>query len=95
MTYQGRKYLSFHRGVLESAGLGEVSYFLKKARQQLENARFALEHTEFSDDVTSIDAVSSKILDLNRNIVEMFVELDRAELQLATSASNREAEEEK
>lgn len=94
MKELGRKYLSFHRGVLESAGLGETAHFLKKARQNLEYAKFSLDNTEFADELTAFDSVSSKISELNRLIVETRVELDRAEHVLAISATDRDEEKE-
>jgi hypothetical protein len=81
----GRKNLKIHRGVLENAGLGEVAYFLKKAKQEVLYAAMALEHTDFSsfDEVTALQAKLVKLRDL---VAEVSGDIDRTEQAIASEA---------
>lgn len=86
---QGRKNLKIGRGVLEHAGLGEVAFFLKKARQNILYAEMALEHTDFSsfDELTALQANLVKLKGL---IVEVSEGMDQAERNLVTAVAEKE-----
>lgn len=85
----GRKNLKFSRGVLENAGLGEVAFFLKKAKQEVLYAAMALEHTDFSsfDEVTALQAKLVRLRDL---VAEVSGDIDGAAQSLATEALAQE-----
>lgn len=85
----GRKNLKFYRGVLENAGLGEVAFFLKKAKQEVLYAALALEHTDFSslDEVTAIQAKLVRLRDL---VAEVSNDIDTTEQKLASEILERE-----
>jgi hypothetical protein len=81
----GRKNLKFNRGALENAGLGEVAFFLKKAKQEVLYAAMALEHTDFSsfDEVTALQAKLVKLRDL---VAEVSGDIEQAGIALAHEA---------
>jgi hypothetical protein len=64
------KFSAFHRGALESGSLAEVAYFIKKAQQQLEHARYAMENADFSFSQEMLNPVDNKIEEIGRLIVE-------------------------
>ena len=85
----------FQRGVLENAGLGEIAYFLKKAKQNIDFARFSLQNTDFSESAAVFDTVSSRATAMDTLLVEMRDEIDRVSvviLDTAREAEQRESE---
>lgn len=86
------KTTGIQRGALESAGLGEIAYFLKKARQQLEHARFTLENIDFTRSAEMVASSQSRIDAINNLMIEMRVDLEKAEQ--AALLQVEEAEEE-
>ena len=91
MTTKGRKNTKFYKGVLESAGLGEVSFFLKKAKQNILYAAMALENTDFSS-LDELPAIQAKIVRLRDFVAEIGDDIDQAEQTLVTRASDAPGE---
>lgn len=89
MNRTGRKNPNFYRGVLENAGLGEVAFFLKKAKQNILYAEMALEHTDFSsfDELTAIQANVVRIREL---IAAVSDGMEKAEGGLIAEVAKRE-----
>ena len=84
----------FH-GVLESAGLGEVGYYLKKAKTNLGYAEYTLNSTDFSEITDRARDLKKKIANLHNTIVEIDVEIDRVMADMATAIEEvKESEEE-
>lgn len=90
----GRKYPQFTRGVLETSGLGEVSHFLRKAMQQVGHAKFALDHTDFSDSIKALSALGPKVDLMSKLISDIYDDLVSVETDLARAAEAREDSEE-
>lgn len=67
----GRKNTFIYKGVLESAGLSEVAYFLEKAKENVRYATFALEHTDFETAKQSLHASAGRFDDLGRLLSEL------------------------
>ena len=86
---QGRKNLKIGRGVLENAGLGEVSFFLKKAKQNVLYAAMALEHTDFSS-FDELPAIQAKLVKLRDLIAEVSDGIERTEQNLVAEIAERE-----
>jgi hypothetical protein len=89
-----RKNTVFHRGYLESAGLGEVSYFLKKARLNIDYAIFSLEHTDFSEAGKILSDAETAVGDINRMIIGLRAKLDDAEVSIVNASENLEETDE-
>lgn len=87
---KGRKNIKFYRGVLESAGLGEVSFFLKKAKQDVLYATMALENTDFSS-FDELPALQAKIVNLRDFIANLSESIENAELKLVAETVERES----
>lgn len=85
----GRKNSKFHRGVLENAGLGEVAFFLKKAKQNILYAATALEHTDFSS-FDEFSALQANVVRLRDLVAEVSDGMEKAELQLVNAVARRE-----
>jgi hypothetical protein len=85
----GRKNPKIYRGVLENAGLGEVAFFLKKAKQEILYAVMALEHTDFSS-FDEFNAIQAKIVKLRGLITEISDDMSRAEKRLMDEVVERE-----
>ena len=64
------------RGVLENAGLGEMSFYLKKAKQYLSYAVFSLDNTNFSDVASQSKKVEQKLAQLRQTISELDEEIE-------------------
>ena len=90
---KGRKNISFYKGVLESAGLGEVSYFLKKAKQNLAHASFALENTDFSSVIEDMASLSDRIDGLKESMNVINLDIEKVELGLVNRVVSAEEEE--
>ena len=85
----GRKNLKFYRGVLENAGLGEVAFFLKKAKQEVLYAALALEHTDFSS-YNEVIALQAKLVKLRNLVAEVSGDIDSTEQSIASEIIERE-----
>lgn len=85
----GRKNLKFYRGVLESAGLGEVAFFLKKAKQDVLYAALALENTDFSA-FAEFNAIQAKLVKLRDLVAEVGGDINSTERTLASQVIERE-----
>jgi hypothetical protein len=88
----GSKFALFHRGELESAGLAEVAHFIKKAKQQLDNARYAIENTDFSATSEMLNPADNKIAEIGRLIIETRRAIEVAEVKIARSVEEIETE---
>ena len=88
----GRKNPKFYRGVLENAGLGEVAFFLKKAKQNLLYAVVALENTDFSS-FDELSAIQAKIVKLRDFIAELSDDMEQTEQRLVAEVVRRESSE--
>lgn len=87
------KTIGVQRGALEAAGLGEVSYFLKKARQQLEHAKYALDEIDFSRSAELLSDAQSRIDAMDRMMVEIRVDLEKAEQAALLTVEEKEDSE--
>lgn len=92
-TETGRKFTGIYRGSLESAGLGELAYFLKKAKSQIDNARFTLDNTDFSRSLEILKNATEKISAIDRLIVDMRNDLEMAEQAALISMEEKETRE--
>ena len=83
-------------GVLENAGLGEVAYFLKKSKHNLDMAEYALGNTNF-DEITAKSAkLKQKMEKLHNVILEIDGEIEQLATELiAVADSVEESDEEK
>jgi hypothetical protein len=88
----GSKNAVFCRGELESAGLAEVAYFLKKAKQNIEYARFALDSTDFSVVSDMLNPAENKIAEIAALIVSTRRSIEVAERNIAGHAEGVESE---
>ena len=70
------------KGVLENAGLGEVAFYLKKAKQQLAYAEYALDNTNFSDALSRSKKIEVKIQLIRNTILELDEEIENLGLDL-------------
>lgn len=98
MDENSRKVAVIHTGALEAAGLGEVAYFLRKARQQIDHARFALENIDFSRSAKMLEDAGTRVDDIEKLMTDMRNALAWAEQAALDSAAEKEefdAEEEK
>jgi len=89
----GRKKPRFNKGVLENAGLSEVAHFLKKAKQQMEYAAFAIEHADLGEVADKVHMASEKIGLLVEGIEDIQNAIDEAERELLQEAEKAEAEQ--
>lgn len=89
-----RKYPQFTRGVLETSGLSEVSYFLRRAMQQVGHAKFTLDHTDFSDSIKALSALGPKVDLMSKLISDIQDDLVFIETDLARAVEAREDSEE-
>jgi hypothetical protein len=86
----GRKNQRIYAGAMESAGLGEAAHFLRKAKQQIVYAQFALENIDQTD---SLESTSQRIGTLIKSIGEAMSEIETAELALIADAERKDMEE--
>jgi len=93
MSENNRKISNIQRGALESAGLGEVAFFLRNARKQIDHAKFALENIDFSRSCELLESAKTRVAEIERLMVEMRVDLERAEMAALSSAEEAEEEE--
>lgn len=70
MTTRGSKFSAFRKGTLESSSLAEVAHFIKKAKQQLEYAKYALDNADFEYTNEVLSPVENKISEISHMIVE-------------------------
>jgi hypothetical protein len=89
ITSTGRENPKFYRGVLESAGLAEVSFFLKEAEKNILYATIALENTDFSS-FDELHALQAKIVKLRGFVAEIGEDMGRAELELVAAVEKKE-----
>jgi hypothetical protein len=89
------KYSTFHRGVLESGSLAEVAHFIKKAKQQLDYARYAIENSDFSFAEEVLSPVDNKIAEISRMIVETRLAVEVAAANMTRKADALEEKREK
>ncbi len=75
------KTAKLYKGVLENAGLGEVSFYLKKVEQNLGYAMYALDNTNFKD----VSAQSRKVADKLKALKNTILELDQEIEDLTTA----------
>lgn len=90
---KSRKILKFNRGVLENAGLGEVSFYLKKAKQDILYATIALEHTDLSS-FSEFTAIQANIVILRNLIVTVSEGMDQAECSIIAAVVQKDFDEE-
>ena len=70
------------KGVLENAGLGEVAFYLKKAKQNLAYAGYALDNTDFDEVREKSKGINRKVELLKNTILEIDEEIDNLGLEL-------------
>ncbi len=75
---------------MESAGLGEAAHFLRKAKQQIVYAQFALDNIDQTD---MLDVTTARISSLINSIAEAMAEIENAEIDLAAKAEEKDMEE--
>ena len=87
---------SFYSGVMESAGLGEVAYFLKAVKKNLAYACFALDNTSFTEISTKAKGLEKKIVSLKNMLQELDLEIENLGQALAEEIEDaKEAEDNK
>jgi hypothetical protein len=86
----GRRISRFYAGAMESAGLGEAAHFLRKAKQQIVYAKFALENMEKAD---ALDLTGHRVSAIIESIGEALSELETTEMALVVEAEEKEEEE--
>ena len=85
---------SFYTGVLESAGLGEIAYFLKAVKKNLAYACYSLENTDFTEISSKAKGLEKKIVSLKNMLQELDQEIENLGQALADEIENaKEAED--
>ena len=87
---RGRKTSNFIRGTLESAGLGEIAYFLGKAKQNVQFAVTALEGTDFSFSMRVLSDGEARLDSIRRAVYEMDELLEMVHSDIAEEIENKE-----
>jgi hypothetical protein len=87
---KSRKNLRFYSGVLENAGLTEVAYCLKKAKQNIAYADFAFQNTDFEESKSHIADCSRKLIELSGLIRSVQESIDQAEQSAVQSVIKRD-----
>ena len=87
-----REKTRFYRGVLENAGLGEVAFFLKKAKQNILYAEMALQHTDFSS-TRHIAAMQDRIGQMRDLMAALSGDMEKTEAELISAVAKKEFEE--
>jgi len=87
---RGRKTSNFIRGTLESAGLGEIAYFLGKAKQNVQFAVTALEGTDFSLSMRVLSDGEARLDSIRRAVYEMDELLEMVHSDIAEEIENKE-----
>lgn len=90
MEESSRRIAVIHKGALEAAGLGEVAYFLRKARQQLDHAKFALENIDFSRSAEMLQNAGSRVDAIEKLMLDMRDDLSKAEQAALVSVEEKE-----
>ena len=90
----GNKTVKIYKGVLENAGLGEVAFYLKKAKTYLSYSLYALDNTDFKDVTSKSKSINKKIELLKNTILEIDNEIDDLGLELANEVEEINEEEE-
>ncbi len=93
-TDYGSKVSRFGRGELESVGLAEVAHFLRKAKQNIEHARFALDNTDFSVVSEMLSPAQNKVAEISALIVEMRRCIEVAEVNIVSHIETAQEETE-
>jgi len=75
---------------MESAGLGEAAHFLRKAKQQIVYAQFALENIDQTD---ALESTKTRIGTLINAIGEAMSEIETTEVALVEEAEQKDMEE--
>lgn len=75
---------------MESAGLGEAAHFLRKAKQQISYAQFALDNIDQTD---MLEVTRARIDELTKTIGEAMSEIETAEVALVEKAEETDMEE--
>lgn len=83
-----------YSGVLENAGLGELSFYLRKSKQYLSYAMYSLDNTDFSDAAAKSKKVNKKVEELKQIILELDTEIEGLGLELEKAARERVDSEE-
>jgi hypothetical protein len=81
------------RGVLENAGLGEVSFYLKKVKKYLEYVTFSLDNTNFDEVSRKSKKIAKRIEALKGSILELDVEIENLGMELVNELEKNEESE--
>ena len=90
---KGRKTSNFIKGTLESAGLGEVAYFLGKAKQNVQFAVMALEDTDFTLSRRTLADGEARLDSIRKAVYEMDELLEMVHSNIAGEIDNKEEDE--
>jgi predicted translin family RNA/ssDNA-binding protein len=77
-----------YKGVLESAGLGEVAFYLKKVKQNLGYASYALDNTDFEEISAKSKKIDKKIEALKNTILELDEDIENLGNELCETLEN-------
>jgi len=88
------KSLRFHKGILENAGFGEISYFIKKAKQNVVHASHVLRDTEFEESKEHIRNGAALIADLTEKVSMLQAALENVEWAAMRKLQDDEDKEE-
>lgn len=89
----GGKNTRFYGGVLESAGLSEVAYFLKKARQDVIYAAVSMQNAELKSVRDEVEGGLMKIESITSSIDELSRQIDALEQAAVNEVVRREYED--
>ena len=89
----GRNNSIFMKGALESAGLGEIAYFLNKAKQNVQFAVMALEETDFDLARRTLADGEARLDSIRKAVSEVDELLETVHGDMAEEAANMEENE--
>ena len=71
-SQKSSRFSRFYAGALESAGLGEAAFFLRKAKQNLSYALYAIENMDPEGNITfGSDRISKIVEDIGVALAEL------------------------
>lgn len=80
------------RGHQDAEGLAEVSYFLKKAKHNIQYAMYALENDKYAEANKILAEASSAIDEIRKLGNELSFKLDEASASIARKAAQEDEE---
>ena len=89
-----RKNASFIRGVLENSSLGEVAYYVRKAKTSIDYAEYTLQNAELKGTEELLKPLQDKMAVLETALIEAKVEFDALTEKMISKVADAEETEE-